>query len=176
MKGWHPRYEPGKSDRKCPFTALTGLERHARTPCSEVFSHICRTYRRNRISVSRPQQQGNLRQDGQPCGRNGGNKGQLSYFVEAICRDFRQHDEEEFRKLTKWQKHPCVPLSGANVRMDADECRSFATSKRSDVPTPTKRRFKGHETAYQIAGQYGTPQTLIDAGGRGFRELALETS
>ena len=23
----------------------------------------------------------------------GGNKGQLSYLVEAICRDFRQHDE-----------------------------------------------------------------------------------
>ena len=24
---------------------------------------------------------------------SGGNKGQLSYLVEAICRDFRQHDE-----------------------------------------------------------------------------------
>ena len=24
---------------------------------------------------------------------SGGNKGQLSYLIEAICRDFRQHDE-----------------------------------------------------------------------------------
>jgi hypothetical protein len=26
---------------------------------------------------------------------NGGNKGQLTYLLEAICRDFRQHDEGE---------------------------------------------------------------------------------
>ena len=30
---------------------------------------------------------------------SGGNKGQLSTLVEAICRDFRQHDEEELKKL-----------------------------------------------------------------------------
>ena len=28
---------------------------------------------------------------------NGGNKGQLSLLVEAICRDFRHHDEAELR-------------------------------------------------------------------------------
>ena len=33
-----------------------------------------------------------------------GNKGQLSTLVEALCRDFRQHDEEELKKLVEWQK------------------------------------------------------------------------
>lgn len=47
----------------------------------------------------------------EPCGQmanlvaeSGGNKGQLSTLVEAICRDFRKHDEEELRKLVEWQK------------------------------------------------------------------------
>ena len=38
----------------------------------------------------------------EPCGmmanlvaESGGNKGQLSYLIEAICRDFRLHDETE---------------------------------------------------------------------------------
>jgi len=30
---------------------------------------------------------------------SGGNKGQLSNFVEAICYDFRQHGEAELKKL-----------------------------------------------------------------------------
>ena len=33
---------------------------------------------------------------------SGGNKGQLSYLVEAICRDFRLHNEAELRKLVEW--------------------------------------------------------------------------
>ena len=33
---------------------------------------------------------------------SGGNKGQLSLLVEAICRDFRQHDEAELKKLAEW--------------------------------------------------------------------------
>ena len=47
----------------------------------------------------------------EPCGmmanlvaESGGNKGQLSALVEAICRDFPQHDVEELRKLVEWQK------------------------------------------------------------------------
>ena len=47
----------------------------------------------------------------EPCGMmanlvadSGGNKGQLSSLVEALCRDFRQHDEEELKKLVEWQK------------------------------------------------------------------------
>ena len=35
---------------------------------------------------------------------SGGNKGQLSTLVEAICRDFRKHDEEELKKLVEWQR------------------------------------------------------------------------
>ena len=47
----------------------------------------------------------------EPCGMmanlvadSGGNKGQLSTLVEALCRDFRKHDEEELRKLVEWQR------------------------------------------------------------------------
>ena len=35
---------------------------------------------------------------------SGGNKGQLSLLVEAICRDFRAHDDEELKKLVEWQR------------------------------------------------------------------------
>ena len=55
----------------------------------------------------------------EPCGmmahlvaESGGNKGQLSYLVEALCRDFRQHDETELKKLVSWQKQ--VQTKGAN--------------------------------------------------------------
>lgn len=43
---------------------------------------------------------------------SGGNKGQLSNLVEAICCDFRQHDEAELRKMVEWQKQ--VKTKGAN--------------------------------------------------------------
>ena len=55
----------------------------------------------------------------EPCGmmahlvaESGGNKGQLSYLVEALCRDFHQHDEEELKKLVEWQK--IIKSRGAN--------------------------------------------------------------
>ena len=35
---------------------------------------------------------------------SGAGKGQLSCLVEAICRDFRKHDDEELAKLVEWQK------------------------------------------------------------------------
>ena len=47
----------------------------------------------------------------EPCGmlanlvaESGAGKGQLSALVEAICRDFRQHDDEQLSKLVEWQK------------------------------------------------------------------------
>ena len=43
---------------------------------------------------------------------SGGNKGQLSYLVEAICRSSRAHDEEELKKLVEWQKQ--MKTKGAN--------------------------------------------------------------
>ena len=30
--------------------------------------------------------------------------GQLTALVEAICKDFRGHDEGEIRKLVEWQR------------------------------------------------------------------------
>ena len=36
--------------------------------------------------------------------KSGDNKGQFPPIVEAICRDFRQHDETEKKKLLVWQK------------------------------------------------------------------------
>ena len=36
--------------------------------------------------------------------KSGDNKGQLSPLVEAICRDFRQHDKSEEDKYREWQK------------------------------------------------------------------------
>ena len=35
---------------------------------------------------------------------SGDNKGQLTTLAKAICRDFRQHDEAELKKLVEWQK------------------------------------------------------------------------
>ena len=47
----------------------------------------------------------------EPCGMicnlvadSGCNKGQFSYVMEALCRDFRMHDETELQKLVEWQK------------------------------------------------------------------------
>ena len=41
---------------------------------------------------------------------SGGNKGHFSLLVEAICRDFRHHDEEELKKLVEWQRQIKPPL------------------------------------------------------------------
>ncbi|MCR5362248.1 MAG: hypothetical protein K6E73_09575 [Bacteroidales bacterium] len=37
-------------------------------------------------------------------GESGCNKGQLSHLVEAMCRDFRRHDDAELRKLIDWAR------------------------------------------------------------------------
>ena len=64
----------------------------------------------------------------EPCGmmanlvaETGGNKGQLSTLVEAICRDFRQHDNEELKKLVEWQKQVKTRTHAA---MFPNTCRS----------------------------------------------------
>ena len=48
---------------------------------------------------------------------SGCNKGQLSNLVEAICRDFRRHDDEEMKKLVEWQK--LTKTKGANKEKPA---------------------------------------------------------
>ena len=50
-------------------------------------------------------------------GDSGCNKGQLSNIVEAICRDFRQHDEAELKKLVEWAKQS--KIKGANKEKPA---------------------------------------------------------
>ena len=106
-----------------PFAALADIERHARTLGSDAFPRTWRTHQRCGISVPRPQLEGANGHDGPVGGRFGlqqgsivqpcrgylsrlptCNKGQLSNLVEAICRDFRQHDEGELKKLVEWSK------------------------------------------------------------------------
>ena len=36
---------------------------------------------------------------------SGGNKGQLSHLVEAICHDFRLHDEVKYKKRIAYKQH-----------------------------------------------------------------------
>ncbi len=42
---------------------------------------------------------------------SGGSKGQLSLLVEAICRDFRKHDDAELKKLVEWPKQAKTKLA-----------------------------------------------------------------
>ena len=70
----------------------------------------------------------------EPCGMmahlvadSGCNKGQLSLFLEEICRDFRVHDETEYKKLVDGQRQiktheankekPARPRVGADSRV-----------------------------------------------------------
>ncbi len=58
---------------------------------------------------------------------SGCNKGQLSLFLEEICRDFRVHDETEYKKLVDGQRQiktheankekPARPRVGADSRV-----------------------------------------------------------
>ena len=45
---------------------------------------------------------------------SGGNKGQLTALVEAICRKFREHDDGEIMKLVEWQRE--MKTRGAKKR------------------------------------------------------------
>ena len=64
---------------------------------------------------------------------SGGNKGQLSHLVDAICRDFRQHDDAELKKLVEWQKQ--VKTKGANKEKPARPDVAFWFPP-SDVTNP----------------------------------------
>lgn len=64
---------------------------------------------------------------------SGGNKGQLSQLVEAICRDFRQHDDEELKKLVEWQR--LVKTKSANKEKPARPDVAFWFPP-SDVTNP----------------------------------------
>ncbi|MBO4443183.1 MAG: hypothetical protein J5814_00215 [Bacteroidaceae bacterium] len=51
-------------------------------------------------------------QMGHLIGPSGIGKAQLTHLIEAVMRSFRAHDEEEYRKLTDWQRQ--VKTRGAN--------------------------------------------------------------
>ena len=64
---------------------------------------------------------------------SGGNKGQLSGLVEAICRDMRLHDEAELQKLVEWQKQ--VKTKSANKEKPARPDVTFLIPP-ADVTNP----------------------------------------
>lgn len=54
---------------------------------------------------------------------SGCNKGQLSNIVEAICHNFREHDEKELDKLVEWQRQ--MKTKSANKEKPARPDVSF---------------------------------------------------
>ena len=84
----------------------------------------------------------------EPCGMmanlvgdSGCNKGQLTNLVEAICHDFRQHDDAELKKLVEWQKQ--VKSMGANKEKPERPAVSFWFPP-SDLPLtqPVRLSFR----------------------------------
>ena len=59
---------------------------------------------------------------------SGNNKGQLGNLVEALCRGFRQHDEEEMKKLVEWA------ISSSVRRREHCTCSFTGRCKRKRLP------------------------------------------
>lgn len=59
---------------------------------------------------------------------SGCNKGQLSNIVEAICHNFREHDEKELDKLVEWQRQ--MKTKSANKEKPARPDVSFFSTLR----------------------------------------------
>lgn len=88
---------------------------------------------------------------------SGGNKGQLSLLVEAICRDFCQHDKGVTDKLVEWQKvnktepnckkilpeRPNTPrkLPRPPSRLSLEGCEQAKT-----MPNPTVKTLKSKKS------------------------------
>ena len=62
---------------------------------------------------------------------SGENMCQLTALVEAICKDFRGHDEGEIRRLVEWKRE--MKMRGANKE----------TSVGCPPPLPQKKRAAG---------------------------------
>ncbi len=68
---------------------------------------------------------------------SGGNKGQLSNLVEALCRDFRTHDEMELKKLVEWQRQ--IKTRGSNKEKPVrPEVRFLSPSAETSFRQPSK--------------------------------------
>ena len=67
---------------------------------------------------------------------SGDNKGQLTTLAKAICRDFRQHDEAEEKKLLEWQKQ----TKGANKDKSERQDGCCPVSSIISCPPPAAAR------------------------------------
>ena len=113
---WHAK--PGLKHGKFAVFSLENDKRHTSARRSNTFlsPEIARKWRK--IYASRPESGGNVRHDGQSGRQIGGaGKGLLSGLVEALCRDFRQHDEEELTKMGARTLYPDVPDVDLAVRI-----------------------------------------------------------
>ena len=77
---------------------------------------------------------------------SGGNKGQLSNLVEALCRDFREHDEAELKRLVEWQKQMKTKAANKEKPVRPDVAFFFPPS---DVTNPA---YLQNSMACELAG------------------------
>ena len=64
---------------------------------------------------------------------SGDNKGQLSTLAKAICRDFRQHDESEEKRLLEWQKLKQTRGANKDKPERPDVCFRFPPSNTTNA-------------------------------------------
>ena len=82
---------------------------------------------------------------------SGCNKGQLSLFLEEICRDFRVHDETEYKKLVDGQRqiktHEANKEKPARPRVGADSRVCPKDPVGNSVPPSTINNGQTRESA-----------------------------
>jgi len=66
-------------------------------------------------------------------GESGCNKGQLTGVVDAVCRDFRHHDDGEMQRLVEWQKQAKTTRASKEKPARPDVALRFPPS---DVTAP----------------------------------------
>ena len=87
---------------------------------------------------------------------SGMGKGQLTVCIEAIMRKFRQHDEEELRKLVEWQK--LVKTKGANKEKPARPDVAFFFPP----PDVTNPAFLQNAMACEVCGEHSQYYNLTE--------------
>ena len=78
---------------------------------------------------------------GHLCAEFSGNKGQLGLLAEAICRDFRAHDEESDKELKEWDKvykwkskqNDCPPRPDVAFYFPPSDCTPAGFNKNVEV-------------------------------------------
>ena len=64
---------------------------------------------------------------------SGDNKGQMTTLAKALCRDFRQHDEAEEKKLLEWQKQKQSKGANKDKPDRPDVCFLFPPSNTTNA-------------------------------------------